>query len=585
VDENNKLTETAISLEDFKAQSLEDQRRITIANGIEITNLNGLRNIGNEEAKLALEQKIALAGEEHQAAIAVNNALLKEIETRKKLLDLQAKGAKLAEQVRQFGVTGSTELSAASSSSLDIKAAEDRKKGLAEEKTARQAIIDAEAALQKVRTDILEQEINLMNKKIELDNAQQKRLGPVDPASLTETIKFDRTDMDAATENTQKLATSALNQEFSNISDGITLTVAEGFKAGIETAANGDFLGGMQTAIQAATSTAGADGKNITSAEFWQLAQVQVEGFKKSLEDLGPEGAAISALAQGAQTIGNAFSIIGKTGATAAQKVEATKSVFSAVGDIMATQSAAQEAAIDKQIAAEKKRDGKSKESMAKIDAMEKKKVAIQRKAFEQKKKVQLANAIIDGFVAIQSGFATQPFIPVGLAMGAFAIAQTAAQIKGIRSQTFGGGGASPEGAVAKPSSIAVGGKRSNKVDVSKGASSGELGYLRGGMGVGSNANNFTGSAMGRKGYANGGMIVGERGPEIVTPNEVIPNYELGGSQNMNLTFNVSALDGASVQDVLTNNQGAVVAAIRDAANSYGQDFLPDVNVGYGGDG
>ena len=77
------------------------------------------------------------------------------------------------------------------------------------------------------------------------------------------------------------------------------------------------------------------------------------------------------------------------------------------------------------------------------------------------------------------------------------------------------------------------------------------------------------------------GIVVGERGPEIVTPNEVIPNYELGGSKNMNLTFNVSALDGASVQEVLTNNQGAVVGAIRDAANSYGQDFLPDVNVGY----
>ena len=56
-------------------------------------------------------------------------------------------------------------------------------------------------------------------------------------------------------------------------------------------------------------------------------------------------------------------------------------------------------------------------------------------------------------------------------------------------------------------------------------------------------------------------------------------------NNSMNLTFNVSALDGASVQEVLTNNQGAVVGAIRDAANSYGQDFLPDVNVGYGGDG
>jgi len=587
VNAEGKLYGEAITLKEFQNKTLEEQRQLTIANGIEITNLNGLRNIGNEEAKLALEEKIALAGEEHQAAIATNNALLKEIETRKSLLDLQAKGAKLAEQARQFGATGSTELSAAASSSLDIDAAEKRQAGLEKEKTARQAIIDAEAGLQKAQTAILEQEINLLNKEIKLENARQARLlqeGKISEAQFTDTIKFDRTAMDAATEKTQELATSALNQEFTNIANGIKLTIADGFKAGIETAADGDVLSGMQTAIKAATSAAGEGGETITSAEFWQLAQVQVEGFKKSLEDLGPEGAAIGALSQGAQTIGNAFSIMGNSASSNAEKIGAAKSVFSAIGDIMSTQSAAQEAAIDKQIAAEKKRDGKSKESMAKIDAMEKKKVAIQRKAFEQKKKVQLANAIIDGFVAIQSGFATQPFIPVGLAMGALAIAQTAAQIKGIRSQTFAGGGGAEASAAAKPSTIAVGGKRSNKVDVSQQASSGETAYLRGGMGIGSNANNFTGAAMGRKGYAMGdtGVVVGERGAEVInTRGDIIPNYELGGSKNMNLTFNVNAVDSQSVQELLTNNQGAVVGAIRDAANSYGQDFLPDVNVGY----
>ena len=587
VNAEGKLYGEAITLKEFQNKTLEEQRQLTIANGIEITNLNGLRNIGNEEAKLALEEKIALAGEEHQAAIATNNALLKEIETRKSLLDLQAKGAKLAEQARQFGATGSTELSAAASSSLDIDAAEKRQAGLEKEKTARQAIIDAEAGLQKAQTAILEQEINVINKGIELEKAKRVRIAlekGEKTADLVDQIDFDRTAMDAATEKTQELATSALNQEFTNIANGIKLTIADGFKAGIETAADGDVLSGMQTAIKAATSAAGEGGETITSAEFWQLAQVQVEGFKKSLEDLGPEGAAIGALSQGAQTIGNAFSIMGNSASSNAEKIGAAKSVFSAIGDIMSTQSAAQEAAIDKQIAAEKKRDGKSKESMAKIDAMEKKKVAIQRKAFEQKKKVQLANAIIDGFVAIQSGFATQPFIPVGLAMGALAIAQTAAQIKGIRSQTFAGGGGAEASAAAKPSTIAVGGKRSNKVDVSQQASSGETAYLRGGMGIGSNANNFTGAAMGRKGYAMGdtGVVVGERGAEVInTRGDIIPNYELGGSKNMNLTFNVNAVDSQSVQELLTNNQGAVVGAIRDAANSYGQDFLPDVNVGY----
>ena len=44
-------------LKEFQNKTLEEQRKLTIANGIEITNLNGLRNIGNEEAKLALEEK------------------------------------------------------------------------------------------------------------------------------------------------------------------------------------------------------------------------------------------------------------------------------------------------------------------------------------------------------------------------------------------------------------------------------------------------------------------------------------------------------------------------------------------------
>ena len=80
-------------------------------------------------------------------------------------------------------------------------------------------------------------------------------------------------------------------------------------------------------------------------------------------------------------------------------------------------------------------------------------------------------------------------------------------------------------------------------------------------------------------------MLVGEKGREVVTQGAIMPNIGLGGNNNMNLTLNVSSLDGERVQEVLTNNQGAVVGAIRDAANSYGQDFLPDVNVGYGGDG
>jgi len=78
------------------------------------------------------------------------------------------------------------------------------------------------------------------------------------------------------------------------------------------------------------------------------------------------------------------------------------------------------------------------------------------KKIFKINKQLALADAVINGFRAIQSGFATTPFFPVGIAMGALAAVKTAVQIKGIQSQTFAGGGSKPSasggGSAAVPS-------------------------------------------------------------------------------------------------------------------------------------
>jgi hypothetical protein len=307
--------------------------------------------------------------------------------------------------------------------------------------------------------------------------------------------------------------------------------------------------------------------------------------MREQLEALGPEGELISQAQQGIMTLASSFAVLGDKNADAGDKLAAVGSAITAVSAIMAANSKAQVAEIDKQIEAEKRRDGKSKDSIAKIAGMEKKKEQIQRKAFEQKKKMDIASAVISTALGITRALELGPII--GPILAVMQAAMGMAQIAMIKKQQFQGGSSD----VATPATaINIGGKRSNRVDVSQSASAGETAYLRGGMGIGSNANNFTGAAMGRKGYANGSdaVVVGERGPEVISPSapiDITPNYALGKNNSMNLTFNVSALDGASVQEVLTNNQGAVVAAIRDAANSYGQDFLPEVNVGYGGDG
>lgn len=62
------------------------------------------------------------------------------------------------------------------------------------------------------------------------------------------------------------------------------------------------------------------------------------------------------------------------------------------------------------------------------------------KKQFEIAKKAALANSIINTYQAVASGLATQPFFPVGLAMGAIALTQGLAQVKRIKSQQFGGG-------------------------------------------------------------------------------------------------------------------------------------------------
>lgn len=64
------------------------------------------------------------------------------------------------------------------------------------------------------------------------------------------------------------------------------------------------------------------------------------------------------------------------------------------------------------------------------------------KKAFEINKAWQIGEALINGFGAIQKAL-NNPF-PANIAIAAMVAAQTAAQIQGIRSATFGGGGGSP---------------------------------------------------------------------------------------------------------------------------------------------
>ena len=301
----------------------------------------------------------------------------------------------------------------------------------------------------------------------------------------------------------------------------------------------------------------------------------------EDLKKLGPEGELVAQVMSGSLSIADSIDTLSSKGdeaATTAEKFAAVASIIGQVNSMMEASSKARIAAIDKEIAAEQKRDGKSKASLQRIAGLEKKKDAMAKKAFERNKKMMIAQAIAStaaGVVATLGDAAAGP-TPIRIAMAALVGAMGLAQVAIIQKQQYQ---SASSGGASVPQSISVG-KRSNKVDVSQGASSGELSYLRGERGVGTNANNFRGAAVGMKNYAAGSFVAGEQGPEVVTPAgsvDVIPNDRLGGGTT-NANFTINAVDAAGVEEVLMKQRGNIIGMIREAAHEHGEEFIEAVN-------
>lgn len=328
-----------------------------------------------------------------------------------------------------------------------------------------------------------------------------------------------------------------------------------------------------------------------------KISQVSavVDSYAEKLKALGPEGEVVAAIAQGSVKFGDAwttaFEKMDTVGATTADKVGAVASAISAsigvIQSVTAASSNAKVAAIDKEIAAEQKRDGKSAGSVAKLESLEKKKDSIARKQFNTTKKLMMAQAVMSTAAAVAGQLAATPVGPWNIAlatmMGAFGLAQVA-MIAGTQYEST-----AATKTMATPSALSIG-KRSDTVDLARGPNAnagGEAGYLRGSAGTGTNASNYrtTGSAYGgelMRGYGNRGFVVGEKGPEVITPEtpiSVTPADSVGTSQPVNATFNIHAIDSQGVQDVLVAQKGNIIKMLRDTANASGKSFMEDVNV------
>ena len=436
------------------------------------------------------------------------------------------------------------------------------------EANAKHAMVDMEMTMLKFRLQVLMAEIKEADKK-------NGRVTDTDP--ITDII--DNIDGEGGL---RSMALALITKEREAAESVIAEAKAMGIEGVQEQLRTGAIGGGIGSTEEAASvlatgtgtvGTAESQGTDHTgvpeavTVSFLDKVDQFKGGMKGLIETagkLGPNGELASSVANGALTIADAWGTAGlaiKKGgdkmAVGSAIATAAATTVSQIGNMMAASSQAKIAGIDNEINAEKKRDGKSKESLAKIKALEKKKENEKRKAFENQKKMTMAEIILSTAGAIMKA---SPNVPMMIAMGLMGAVNLA-----IAAGTSYQGGSAGAGAAGIPSSVSVG-KRTNTVDTGKSqGASGELSYLRGDKGTGG-PENFRGAFYGKKHRAAGGdtgYIVGEQGPELFMPDRpgtIVPADDtaaMGGGSNV--TFNISTVDATGVEDLLAEQQGNII--------------------------
>lgn len=317
--------------------------------------------------------------------------------------------------------------------------------------------------------------------------------------------------------------------------------------------------------------------------------------FEEMADKLGPEGEIIPIIIRGINSIGEAYlhlrDILADPEASFADRLEGYAKVAMAaintISSLVQASADAKVANIDREIAAEQRRDGKSAESVQKIQALERKKDAIQRKAFNTDKKLKMASAIIATATGVAQALSYGPI--VGPILAAVIAALGAAQLAIIAGTSYQSTTA-PNMETSTPDMVQIG-RRGDTVDLARNNpnAGGEIGYLRGAKGYGKNASDYytIGSAYGGplpRGYSNTAFVVGEKGPEIMTPETPITvrpinNREPLDRVNQPVNFNIQALDAKGIEEILLNHRGNIIGMLREAANANGETFLEDVNT------
>lgn len=556
-----KLLEKGLSRERVMAgqQSLLAQQNAEYE--FQLTNATKIKNAEMETAKVAQAQ----------------------LKAKKDLNASLEKQAKLEAQLQSLQTRGTTKLTPAGEARTKIEAAQRSFELTKAEVELKMTMLNLELSLQKIKLKVLRDSLDANDPLRREIGFMASEEGPTLAGQTTDSGLFG--ELNKASETAEK----ALQTQLDTLGPQLRVTLAEIIEEGFAEGTAAGVLRSAETlaALRNTDEFKNANEKDQKGMES-EVAAANIRGAMmdtaNAMKEMGPEGEFVSSVIQGALAIGDAYSDMqesitnGADGAAAAAAFAGA--ALGQINQMMQANSQRQIKAIDSQIAAEKKRDGKSAGSLAKIKAMEAKKEAMKKKAFEQDKKMKMAQVIANTASAVIQSFANAGGFPLGMGAAAAMAALGAAQLAIIAKTKYEGGGQNVE----KPTGTALTiGKRDNKVDVSRGATRGELAYMRGARGQGTNANNFTptGGAYGMRSYAHSGegILVGEQGPEVIQPTQPVDVLPMnsGGAQNVNFTIN--AVDAEGIESVLENQRGNIIGMIRSAANGYGTGFLEEVDT------
>jgi hypothetical protein len=565
-----------------------------------------------------LDEQVRLSTEFLDIAKARAQADAKILATQINLTKEIDKGARIQAKIDARAKRGSSRLTGSEEITL-LKDAEDRRRASrAEDKRIQELLAGIDFDIVKAQMEVLKERAKILadEQVLELQKKRDARIAFLEtqPHTTSRGLKSDAAlelerllkegpiqnnfdeqgfeDQLNTITNAKKNAVEAVGTAFENETKTFKQSIIDILNKQIAGSTAGEDMLGLSNifdTFQTAMTLTDDEGKPLLDSEIEQvkLFETVILNFAQTMTSIfGEQGAFAAALGTASANltaIGTSFITTFENAKTGGEVVEAIGTAVAAslaqVSQLFSAYNQQQIAEVDSLIEAEKRRDGKSKESLARIAQMEKKKENLKRKEFETNKKLMMAQTVASTAAGIAAALPLLVPPTTGLATALIGMigAMGAAQLAIISKLKYN---AAPSSAAdSMPTSLTIG-NRSNRVDVSQQTTAGELNYLRGGRTTGGGLGG-AGGAMGRRGYADGGIVVGERGPEVISPSssvDITPNFALGGGET-NVNFTIQAMDASGVEDVLTNQRGNIIRMIREAANENGERFLETVDT------